>query len=185
MTERHIYEGSGDATILTLNDFLQPIEPGEILEYTPFELVTRYTFTSFIVRSFAESRGRLAFQSIFCQLTENHSGFQVRNTLDGLLRSSARVAELLTPEEQMMLFKSYDGFANVPTHRVKVAQHLFPDIRTIHKKYDQYQFNTTLNTQLKSLCKYIDEREYAFAFNADMSYKDFAQRRDAMTLLSK
>ncbi len=185
MSERYVYEGSADATILTLADFSIPLEPDQLGEYAPFELVTRQTFTSFIIRSFAESRGKLNFQAIFCQLTENHSGFQVRNTLVGLLRVTPRVAEILTPHEQLQLYTAYDGFADVPTHKVKIAQHLFPEKRIIHRKFDEYQFNTGLNTQLKSLCKFMDEREYAFQFSPDMSYREFAARRDKMTLLSK
>jgi hypothetical protein len=185
MTERYVYEGSADATILTPADFSVPLEPDQIGEYAPFELVTRQTFTSFIIRSFADSRGKLSFQTIFCQLTENHSGFQVRNTLVGLHRVAPQITDLLTPYEQRLLYSAYDGFADVPTHKVKIAQHLFPDKRVIHRKLDDGRFNTGLTAQLKTLCKFMNERQYAFQFPPDMSYREFAARRDKMTLLAK
>ena len=91
-----VYEGSGDASILTIKDFLQPIEPNDLEDYHPFDFVTRFNFTSYLIRSFAESRGKLSIQSIFCQLTENHSGFQVKKSIVGLLQTTSDITELLS-----------------------------------------------------------------------------------------
>lgn len=56
-----VYEGSGDASILTIKDFLQPIEPNDLEDYHPFDFVTRIKL-SYLIRSFAESRGKLSIR---------------------------------------------------------------------------------------------------------------------------
>ncbi|MEK9158080.1 MAG: hypothetical protein AAB638_02775 [Patescibacteria group bacterium] len=70
---------------ISVEEFSQP--PQELKTYKVGDKITRENFNSFLMQSFAISRGQVIVQIMFMAWIKTHTGFDYESTVDNLLKS--------------------------------------------------------------------------------------------------